>query len=72
MKFLCFFRAIIHHFTPKIDAWSQDNSKVSLSEEEVSNTFRLWTITYASWHLFCSLHANQCCRGGFKVRRTHV
>lgn len=33
-------RAIIHHFTPKIDAWSNDNGKVSLSEEEVLEVIR--------------------------------
>ena len=33
-------RAIIHHFAPKIDAWSQENNKSSLTEEEVLEVIR--------------------------------
>eukprot|EP00111_Clytia_hemisphaerica_P009971 TCONS_00029172-protein len=33
-------RAIIHHFTPKIDAWSTENGKTSLSEDEVLEVIR--------------------------------
>ncbi|XP_047128178.1 armadillo-like helical domain-containing protein 3 isoform X1 [Hydra vulgaris] len=33
-------RAIIHHFSPKINSWSQKNNKFSLSEEEVLTILR--------------------------------
>lgn len=33
-------RAIIHHFSPKIDTWSQEYGKSSLSEEEVLEVIR--------------------------------
>lgn len=33
-------RAIIHHFAPKIDSWSHENNKGSLTEEEVLEVIR--------------------------------
>ena len=33
-------RSIIHHFAPKIDAWSLEYNKSSLTEEEVLDVIR--------------------------------
>ena len=32
-----FFRAIINHFTPKVDAWAAAHQQSSLTEEQVGN-----------------------------------